>query len=289
MFSVIIPTYNRSVLVRRCLINLTKQKFKDFEVLLIDDGSTDNTKEIVADFDNILDIKYHYQSNTGAPASPRNLGIELANRKWICFLDSDDFWYEDKLEKVFLKITSSSSVEVLYHLMRQVDDSGRNLGQLGRFIPRKLALKNYLDLCYNGNRIVLSSLVVRRDCLFEVGAFNTEKGLVGIEDFDLVLRLARCGKRFYLIDEVLGDYLVAPSSLSSNDFSQINKIKVLFERMIREDALLKAYRLNQLTNYMLGNAFRKTGDLNNARLHYIRAFMRAPCTYTGAKALLKFW
>src|SRR3954464_10946901 len=96
--SVVIPTYNRSHALRRCLDSVAKQTFRDFEVIVCDDGSTDDTAEVVREYESVLDLTYSYGENFGGPARPRNRGIGLARAPYIAFLDSDDWWAPRKLE-----------------------------------------------------------------------------------------------------------------------------------------------------------------------------------------------
>ena len=94
--SVIIPTYNRSSVLSRAIDSVLRQSFKDFELIVVDDGSTDNTKELIEKYSD--QITYIYQDNKGVSAA-RNKGLEHAKGEWIAFLDSDDEWKKKKLEK----------------------------------------------------------------------------------------------------------------------------------------------------------------------------------------------
>jgi len=96
--SVIIPTYNREQLLKRAIQSVLNQTFRDFEIIVVDDGSTDNTKEIIDSFTSDK-IKYIYESNSGGAARPKNTGIKNAQGKYIAVLDSDDEWLPQKLEK----------------------------------------------------------------------------------------------------------------------------------------------------------------------------------------------
>jgi len=111
-FSVILPTYNRVDKLRLTLQSLKKQTFKDFEVIICDDGSTDNTRELAGDFSKSLNMKYVNNGHWGGPARPRNEGIKIAKGEYIAFLDSDDIWYPNKLEFVKKNICDS---DILYH------------------------------------------------------------------------------------------------------------------------------------------------------------------------------
>src|SRR5437763_1133783 len=95
-FSVVIPTYNRAAELERCLESLIAQTFHDFEVLISDDGSTDRSADVARAFSDRLTIQYRWSEHWGGPARPRNLGIRHAASEWVCFLDSDDWWYPTK-------------------------------------------------------------------------------------------------------------------------------------------------------------------------------------------------
>jgi len=112
LISVIIPTFNRAREVRRAIQSVLDQSFCDFELLVMDDGSTDNTLEIVSSF---KDPRIHYETaeNSGGPAIPRNRGIRLAKAKYIAFLDSDDWWEPKKLEKSFKELELGA--DIVYH------------------------------------------------------------------------------------------------------------------------------------------------------------------------------
>ena len=111
-FSVVIPTYNCANKIHRAIESVLSQSYSNFEVLVMDDGSTDNTEEIVSSFrDNR--IVYDKDSNFGGPARPRNRGIAIAKGDWICFLDSDDFWKKDFLSNAFEFIKKDFDIEVI--------------------------------------------------------------------------------------------------------------------------------------------------------------------------------
>src|SRR5882672_1834830 len=106
-FSIVIPTYNRAAKLKLTLDSVIAQTFTDFEVLVMDDGSSDNTREMVESFRDSR-IRYQWAPNSGGPATPRNRGIDAAVADWICFLDADDRWYPDKLRRVAQVITADS-------------------------------------------------------------------------------------------------------------------------------------------------------------------------------------
>ncbi len=124
IFSVIIPKYNRTETLKRALQSLVTQTYKEFEVIVCDDGSTDNTKEIVDSFKNNLSIRYIWEENWGGPARPRNSGINISKNEWICFLDSDDWWYPKKLETVLSRLNNA---DIIYHDLDVFTPNGKKI------------------------------------------------------------------------------------------------------------------------------------------------------------------
>lgn len=224
-FSIIIPTYNRANLLDRCLQSLVNQTYKDFEVIVCDDGSTDNTKEIYEKYKNNLNIQYLWDKNWGGPARPRNKGIAASQGEWICFLDSDDWWKPNKLE-ICLKYTEQ--YEFIYH-DNEIYDL-KNPAKKKFLRGRSLNPKNpYLDMLLNGNPCINSSVVVKRSVINVVGLIDEDRRLIAVEDFDYWLRIAMYTKRIKYIHELLGYYWVGESNISFSE-KQIERIEALYEK-----------------------------------------------------------
>jgi len=190
--SVIIPTYNRYTLLKRALRSVFSQIYQPREVIVVDDGSTDNTQRIIEEFPN---IRYFYQKNSGVSAA-RNKGIAEAHCKWIAFLDADDEWKPDKLQK-----------QVYYHkkfqdtFMSYTDEIWiRNHKEVK--IPKKFykigkdAFLENIEYC----NIAPSSVLLHKKILDTVGCFD--ESFEVCEDYDLWLRVA-CYYHIGLIDEKL--------------------------------------------------------------------------------------
>jgi glycosyltransferase involved in cell wall biosynthesis len=227
MFSVVIPTYNRADLLRECLQSLVDQTYKAFEVLVCDDGSTDNTAEVVVDFEAQLNIRHLERENAGGPAAPRNLGIAHAKYEWICFLDSDDYWTSDKLQILFEFISKNETFTVFCHWTHVIDKRGRVMGQIGKY-KKFLTLSDFESLIYNGNQIVHSSLAVKKSILNDASFFDTSPKYHGIEDFIFLLQLTYAGNKVFCIPVTLGFYRLHSSNISSNSAKQIEKKKNYF-------------------------------------------------------------
>ena len=211
MFSIIIPTYNRAIDLKRALLSLNNQTYTYFEVLICDDGSIDNTPEVVADFSNDLNIKYIKIANSGIPAIPRNLGIANAKEKYIAFLDSDDWWHENKLQLAFEYLENGA--DLVYSDFYKV----KSLKEKEIVRVRELKENITIDLLKNGNAICNSSVVVRKSILDKVGFFNEGQEYIAWEDFDLWLRISKITSHFVHINQPLVYYWFGGGNLSTTE------------------------------------------------------------------------
>jgi glycosyltransferase involved in cell wall biosynthesis len=223
-FSIIIPTYNRRDTLKITLDSVIAQTFADFEVLVMDDGSTDDTEAIVGSF---LDprIRYEWAPNSGGPATPRNRGIEAARADWICFLDSDDRWHKEKLKKVAETIAANPGLDLIGHneMWTVLASGNKKPVNYGPFEPRF-----YEVMLRLGNRVSTSSACVRRAFLNEHDLrFNQSPDYVIVEDFDLWLRIALHGGVFHFIEDYYTEWIVADTNISSNSEKLEHNLSVL--------------------------------------------------------------
>lgn len=199
LFSIIIPTYNRSGVIGRALDSCLAQTFGDFEVIVVDDGSQDvvETEAAVRTRDDGR-ISYLRQANAGA-AVARNIGAAVARGRYLAFLDSDDEFLPDKLMAIHAAIEAQSDVEqtVWYSRLRLYRTESNQLVRPGRAIAAEEAVADYL-FAFDG-LMQTSTLVVPAQLFAKVGFDPTLKNL---QDLDLCLRLERAGARFCMIPEV---------------------------------------------------------------------------------------
>ncbi len=218
-FSVVIPTYNRAEKLRRTIGSVLAQSFPDFEVLVMDDGSTDGTKAVVESFDDSR-IRYDWASNSGGPATPRNRGIDAATTDWVCFLDADDLWHPDKLDQVARCIEANPGADLICHdVVTSVEASGKKFTSRCGPFERDL----YRVMLTEGCQVITSATTVRREFLNRHGLrFNTSPDYVIVEDYDLWLRIALAGGRFRQIRQPLGVYVIERGNISS-DLTKFNR------------------------------------------------------------------
>lgn len=218
-YSVIIPAYNAENTLATALESAINQTFNDYEIIIVNDGSTDSTPEIVDSFlrreNNIKSVN---QENKGLGGA-RNSGIRVARGDYLAFLDADDLWYPDKLEKVAEVISGSNGqFDVICHDENLV------------FHGKKIRVNTYgphstfEDLLLKGNCLSPSATVVKGSTLTETGLFSEDRLIHGVEDYDLWLRLAKDEKSFYFLHEPLGEYHVKSGNMTRDVFNFTNRV-----------------------------------------------------------------
>ena len=210
-FTVVIPTYNRAEKLKYTVCSVLKQTYSDFELLVMDDGSSDHTKAVVSSFADRR-ICYEWAQNSGGPATPRNRGISAASAPWITFLDADDIWYETRLAEVAEAIARQPEVDVFCHneLLNTIGSDSKSLLQYGPF-ERDF----YRILLTQGNRLSTSAVTIRTDFLLRHQLrFNQSRDYVIVEDYDLWLHLANSGAQFCFLNSVLGEYIMENDNIS---------------------------------------------------------------------------
>ncbi len=188
--SVVIPTYNRYEVLKRALTSVFAQTHSPSEVIVIDDGSRDETAKILQDFPSII---YRYQNNSGV-SSARNLGISLCSHEWIAFLDSDDAWHEAKLA---LHVSLHAAEKEL--LFSYTDELWIRDGKEVK-IPKKFQKHSgeVFSQCLSHCIIAPSSVLIHKNLFEEIGVFD--ENLEVCEDYDLWLRLT-CKHKVGLVEQ----------------------------------------------------------------------------------------
>ena len=195
--SVIIPTFNRKHTLQRAIDSVLAQTFKPFEIIIVDDGSKDGTKEWL--LLNYPSVQYIHQPNNGV-SSARNKGIQISQGSWIALLDSDDEWMPEKLEyqSRFLEMNRDSS---FCHTNEIWIRNGVRVNQMKKH--KKYGgdiFKHCLDIC----RISPSSSIIKKDVFEEVGAFD--ESLTVCEDYDLWLRVTAKFNILFLDEPLIKKY-----------------------------------------------------------------------------------
>jgi glycosyltransferase involved in cell wall biosynthesis len=211
LVSIVIPTYNRERVLAAALASVRKQTWPTWEAIVIDNHSTDDTAGMLSRLadERIRPLAIH---NHGVIAASRNLGLLHARGEYIAFLDSDDSWQPQKLEKAVHALEAGA--DVVYHDMNIVSSRRSAIGPRA-FVTRRLTPPVHTDLLVNANTLPTSSVVARASVLREAGQFSEDNALIAGEDYDLWLRLALLTDRFARLDGVLGTLNRATDNQSS--------------------------------------------------------------------------
>jgi glycosyltransferase involved in cell wall biosynthesis len=231
LVSVVIPTYNHAHFLGRALQSVLDQTYANWEAIVIDNHSQDNTDEVIQGFTDprIILLKIH---NDGVIAASRNMGIRAAKGEWIAFLDSDDIWYPQKLEIAITGIQESSSVDVCSTDEILVDETTGNK-RLLKYGPYSSDF--YKQLLVTGNCLSTSATLVRREFLNTNNIlFRENNEFVTAEDYDLWMLLARAGAIFKFIHSVQGEYLIHATNNSGQvERHSQNVINVIKDHVYR--------------------------------------------------------
>jgi len=211
LVSVIIPTYNRADFIIETVKSVLCQTYQDFEIIIIDDGSTDNTSDLIKTIDDVR-LKYIYQKNSGLPASPRNVGIKKAKGNFIAFLDSDDLWLPEKLEKQVEILANDDNIGLVYCNASYfgADYHGDST------IVQKGYSGDVFDKLIEKNFVPALSVMCRREVFTVAGLFDESKNLRAVEDYELWMRIAKYFKLHY-IDQVLCRYRLHSQNILGED------------------------------------------------------------------------
>lgn len=234
--SVIIPTYNQGKFITATIESVLNQTYRDFEIVVVIDGSTDDTKLRLEKFGNKIKIIEQERSER---AVARNNGVKHSSGEYIAFVDSDDIWKPEKLEVQIPVLEEKKEIAVVYSACERIDEYGNKIktaerqtqGYSGN-ISKKLLLRNF---------VVSATPVVRREIFEKSGGFITK--YVPYEDWELWIRLSAYGN-FMFINSPLASYRIHP----------LQTVK-----------LVTAEKIEQVTNSLLNDSFKLTAINENIK------------------------
>ena len=215
--SIIIPMYNASKYIGECIQSVINQTHTNWELILIDDGSTDNTKSIIEPYLEDDRIRYFWQEN-GKQGKARNHGVRKTTGMFIGFLDADDKWHERKLDRQ-IEVFSKDKVDVVYssgHSFKIKDSDTQLLSKFGIKEGVQTGKQLIFDLIQK-NYIPLTSVLMTKERFEEVGGFNENLKIQNAEDLNLWLKLADLNCKFYGLDESLFYYRKHENQSTNDD------------------------------------------------------------------------
>ena len=277
-FSVVIPAYNRERELVKCLDSVLEQTYKEFEVIVVDNGSTDGTKELIENYIKLdKRVKYFWQENSGSPAGSRNAGIKNSSNEWIAFLDSDDYWYKTKLQEVATVLNNANKniIAVSHYEDKEVNGVYTDTLEHGN----DLLPMPYSQLLYNGNSLSTSAMTVRKDKLLELNMFDEREDYFAVEDYDLWMRLAKLGE-FVYIKKALGVFCISDSNMSANVELINNNLKTLLFNHIDNLNNKNKNRLKKehgaRVEYYRGRTYQMNGEFKKATPILLHSIIEYP-------------
>jgi glycosyltransferase involved in cell wall biosynthesis len=210
LISIIIPVYNSEQFLSATLESVLQQTYSHFEIMIIDDGSLDNTSVICKKY-SIQDARIHYrhQMNRG-PAAARNVGIAAAKGNFICLLDGDDCMHPQRLEMQLAEFRRDPSIDVVYTALQIIDEKGKPTHIMH---SREFDPANFLVELLFRNPLPWPMIMAKADCLIQ-NPFDEHFRYA--EDYELIVRLAQKGYRFKYIDAPLTYYRRHSKNVSNN-------------------------------------------------------------------------
>lgn len=223
LISVIIPVYNGEKYISKALDTVMNQSVLPYEIVIVNDGSTDGTSMAIEDYLKNRNIPINFlkvinQKNLGA-GEARNTGLCMATGNWVSFLDCDDEWSTKKIELVVNTIKRNPDFNIIAHneFWKYVDNNA--LSHIAYLKEKYNPDKDFFVQMYEGNLLSTSSLTIKKLLLDQTNLFDTT--LQPAEDYDLWMRLSKRGKLFYM-DDVLTTYLIRRDSISSSIMNRYN-------------------------------------------------------------------
>jgi len=265
--SVIIPAYNQANFIDKAIESVLRQTYQDFEIIIINDGSKDNTEEIVKNYSDFR-IRYICHANNMGVSKARNTGIRASRGDYIALLDSDDEFLPERLgRQVQLLQNKSSEVGVVCSWSYNIDEKGNYISK--RYLPKKDGYI-YEDLL-STNPISVPTVLIRKECFEKVGLFDNL--LDGQEDWDMWIRIAKYYK-FSLIKTLLAKRRIHPNRISYD----LERKNVTANRIIKKYmGELKVRQSIHSSHYLyIGFRFCRMGKTRDGRRYLLKAISLYP-------------
>ena len=286
LVSVVITCYNYAHYLRQSIESVLGQTYTNIEIIVVNDGSTDNTEEVMSSYLNHPRIIYVKQENSGQ-AVAKNVGVRKASGSFVAFLDGDDLWCADKLEEQ-MKCFENPDVGVVYCRAKYVDQNGNEFDyeMTSHYLqPKRGAVTKWL---FFDNFVQFSSTVVRKECFEKFGAFD-ETLKMGI-DWDLWLRISTAYK-FDYVDDRLFYYRMGHAGQMSKNLEERQRCsdRIMLNFLEKHPSLLSPWTIRKayaLTFCNRGEYYRPI-DLKKSTRYYFNAIWQNPSEMGAYKGLAK--
>jgi glycosyltransferase involved in cell wall biosynthesis len=284
--SALIPAYNAGRYLPHAIGSIIAQTYTDWEIVVVDDGSRDNTRSVVEAYQPRLKDKLQYirQSNQGISAA-RNAGIRSARSEFIALLDADDIWLPHRLQRGIQVFDADAETGLVHARVARIDAQGSVVGQL-KVEPKYMSGNIARNILTRRAHIICPTVIFRKRCLETAGMFD--ETLRATEDRDLWFRIARHWKIGY-IDEILAYYRLSPASVTSDLEGLLRGQLHFVAKHYQAGACSRMEQLEALGNIYreLGDSLFRGGALTKAIASYLRAVGYNPLSLPNAYMLVR--
>lgn len=267
--SVIIPTHNRCDLLKNAIDSVLNQTYKDFELIIIDDASTDDTEKYINSI-NSDKISYIKNRISVGGSQARNIGMENANGEYIAFLDDDDEWIYNKLEKQIALFEKDKELGLIYTGVKlKYEDHNityNTIPSLRGYVFNKILIKNYIG--------VTPSVMIKKEVINKAG--NFDKSLPARQDYDFWIRICKYYKIDYVKEPLVISYVRSSINRISSDVISYEKaIEIINKKYEKDISKLSSeiQKIRKSENYFfLGSQAVKANNSKIARKYFIKTF-----------------
>jgi len=284
--SIVIPAYNAEAFIEETIDNAFKQTITDFEMIVVDDGSTDRTKQVIEKYtDKII---YIYQKNQGTSAA-RNTGIYCAQGQYIAFLDSDDIWFPSKLERQINYLESNPKIDLVGCDAELINENGKSFNKFySKGKKYDVSPDEMFAQLLKKDFIPISSVVVKKSLARALGGFDLS---MDCEDYEFLLRAVQ-KYNIAFIDDVLMQYRISPNNKSQNLERQHRDIIKIMNKFVNAENVNLAIRKKfSSSHYGLGYALFEKDKFVEARKEFLHSVYYWPFLNLKKYILLmmSFW
>jgi glycosyltransferase involved in cell wall biosynthesis/acyl carrier protein len=283
LVSVVITNYNYERYIGLSIESALGQTYRDLELIVVDDGSTDGSDAVISSFLSDRRMRYIKQANKGQAAAT-NVAIEASRGDYVAFLDADDIWIPEKLTEQMAAFRAQPGVGVVYSDAMAIDESGRQMDRM----PAGARGGRALDELLLENFVPFSSAVVRRECFLTAGLLNPRFRVC--TDYDLWLRIAK-EHEFLRVPKVLIRYRRKANALSGNADEMFATARVITDEFIAQNGNLMTRGVRKrefiLANYRRFSHYCSVGDRRKATAYLRQLLTRAPFSRYSLRAVLR--
>jgi len=283
LVSVVTATYNRANYLPGTIRSVLGQTYPHLEHLVVDDGSTDDTKEAISAYLVDTRLRYHTQNNQGQ-AVARNFGLAHAKGEYLCFLDSDNLWEPDKLESQLKEFEAHPEVDVVYGDIRAIDEAGHPMD-----VPN---MKRYsgriTEMLLRDNFVSFNTAMIRRRCYEELGGLDER--IRRADDYEFFLRYST-RYRFLYVPKVYVQYRIQRNQISSNKEARFESNRSILENFMKQHPELVSEEVRKTAwchfYTRRGRHRASTSDYRGAVGDYFRAIGYRPVDVVPWRAFLR--